>query len=325
MQQTEDTGFVTLHLALQPGDTTANTYDVMATFNGTNPRSASINASDPYGDQYAVCTTNQYGLLPSTNSSTLSVLLQATDAITAAQTAKQMQQEAESEGLLDTWVGPGDSWCTWFKMHVRVHVDSLNFTMSAWVGFPIGAGLDEFSGFQNVFVQAFQGVPDGQVSSYEETLVNTIASAAAIFVGGMTATFFLQGNPYYPVALGVYAAGMIVAIEAVKAFADESLSRTVLLGIGGALLGFVVSLLDLPCLLDQQAQLASAPPFSGLTQMGTEGVLETYNCFINDILKQIALAFGFGCWLLNWPFSVVTAFLALLALTLSGCTNVQIG
>jgi hypothetical protein len=73
-QQTNCTGYVTLHLALQPGDTSANTYEVMAMFNGTNPRSCSINASDPYGDQYAVCTTNQHDLRPSTNFNALGSL-----------------------------------------------------------------------------------------------------------------------------------------------------------------------------------------------------------------------------------------------------------
>jgi hypothetical protein len=41
-QQTNNTGYVTLHLALQPGDTLANTYQVIATFNGTNPKIANI-------------------------------------------------------------------------------------------------------------------------------------------------------------------------------------------------------------------------------------------------------------------------------------------
>jgi hypothetical protein len=47
---TNGTGYVSLHLALQPGDTSANMYQVLAIFNGTNPLSASLNASDPYGD-----------------------------------------------------------------------------------------------------------------------------------------------------------------------------------------------------------------------------------------------------------------------------------
>jgi hypothetical protein len=75
----------------------------VVSFNGTNLKMASINASDPYGDQYAVCTTLQYDLRPATNSSTLSVLLQSTDAITAARTAEQIRQEAEQNGTLKIW------------------------------------------------------------------------------------------------------------------------------------------------------------------------------------------------------------------------------
>jgi hypothetical protein len=54
---TNQSDYVSLHLALQPGDTSANMYQVMAMFNGTNPRLASFNASDAFGNQYAVCTT----------------------------------------------------------------------------------------------------------------------------------------------------------------------------------------------------------------------------------------------------------------------------
>jgi hypothetical protein len=43
---TNDTGYVSPYLALQPGDTSANMYQVMATFNGTNPGTASLNASE---------------------------------------------------------------------------------------------------------------------------------------------------------------------------------------------------------------------------------------------------------------------------------------
>jgi hypothetical protein len=116
--QTNSTGCVTLHLALQPGDTSANTYEVMATFNGTNPRSFSINASDPYGDQYAVCTTNQYDLRASTNSSTLEVLLQSTDAITAAQTIKQMQEQAEQNGTFSVY-NEWSWWYPWYRIHYQ--------------------------------------------------------------------------------------------------------------------------------------------------------------------------------------------------------------
>jgi hypothetical protein len=116
VNQTNSTGYVTLHQTLQPGDTSANIYEVIAMFNGTNPRSFSLNASDPYGNQYAVCTTNQYDLRPSTNSSTLQVLLQSTDVITTTKTIDQMQQEAKQSRTLrvkEEW-----SWgYPWFRVH----------------------------------------------------------------------------------------------------------------------------------------------------------------------------------------------------------------
>jgi hypothetical protein len=121
VEQINGTGYVTLHLALQPGDTSANMYQVMATFNGTNPRSANITASDAYGDQYAVCTTNQYDLLPSTNSSTLSVLLQATDAITAAETMEQVQQQAQNSGWLSVY-SEWSWWYPWYRLHFKISI-----------------------------------------------------------------------------------------------------------------------------------------------------------------------------------------------------------
>jgi hypothetical protein len=139
-QQTNNTGYVTLHLALQPGDTSANTYQVMATFNGTNPKSANTTASDPYGDQYAVCTTTQYDLRPSTNSSTLSVLLQSSDAITAAKTAEQMQQKAKDKGWLnvyDEW----SWWYPWYRLHIKLTLSNTTIDVGFSPFLPFGTTL----------------------------------------------------------------------------------------------------------------------------------------------------------------------------------------
>jgi hypothetical protein len=86
-------------------------------------KTASINASDPHDDEYAVCTTTQYDLCPSTNSSTLAVLLQATDAITAAQTAEQMRQQAQDNGWLSVYSKWG-WWYPWYRLHLKVSVNS---------------------------------------------------------------------------------------------------------------------------------------------------------------------------------------------------------
>jgi hypothetical protein len=120
--QTNQSGYVSLHLSLQPSDTSVNMYQVLATFNGTNPRSISLNGSDPYGDQYAVCTTNQYDLRPSTNSSTLAVLLQSTDAITATQTMKDMQDQAEQNGTLSVY-SEFSWWYPWYRLHFSWRYD----------------------------------------------------------------------------------------------------------------------------------------------------------------------------------------------------------
>jgi hypothetical protein len=114
----------------------------MATFNGTNPRSVSINASDPYGDQYAVCTTNQYDLRPSTNSSTLAVLLQSTDAITASKTAEQTEQQAQNSGWLNVY-SQWSWWYPWYRLHVGISLNGAKLD----VGFsPILPGCETFSG-----------------------------------------------------------------------------------------------------------------------------------------------------------------------------------
>jgi hypothetical protein len=78
---TNDTGCATLHLSLQRGDSLANACRFPATFNGTNPRKANLTAKDPYGSEYTVCTTVQYDLRLSSNSSSLAVLLQSAEAM----------------------------------------------------------------------------------------------------------------------------------------------------------------------------------------------------------------------------------------------------
>jgi hypothetical protein len=69
------------------------------------------------GSRYAACTTVQYGYKPVSNSTTLTVLLQATDTATTTKTPEQLQQEAEAEG----WLKPPEprfSWCyPWFRLH----------------------------------------------------------------------------------------------------------------------------------------------------------------------------------------------------------------
>lgn len=45
-----------------------------------------------------------------------------------------------------------------------VHVDWLNLTISALVGFPLGAGEDECNGLENAFIDAYEGVADSAIN-----------------------------------------------------------------------------------------------------------------------------------------------------------------
>jgi hypothetical protein len=119
----------------------------VTTFNGTNPRSVNTTASDPYGDQYAVCTTTQYDLRPSTNSSTLSVLLQSTDAITAAKTMKNMQAQVEQNGTLRSY----DEWSWWYPWYRTHYVYAENKRTMFDMGMSILPFGDSFYGVEEFF------------------------------------------------------------------------------------------------------------------------------------------------------------------------------
>jgi hypothetical protein len=197
-QQTNGTGYVTLHLALQPGDASANTYQVMASFNGTNSRSANLTTEDPYGDQYAVCITNQYDLRPSMNSSTLTVLLQSTDAITAAKTMEKMQQEAQDSGWFRvdaqwSW------WYPWFKIHISAHVNpSLSYCLDLF-----GSGYLYFDGAQNKSDVDMVTARYGAVT--EASLITAVSVGIAMFPENIAA-LIIGGTSLFIgtiVALGV--------------------------------------------------------------------------------------------------------------------------
>jgi hypothetical protein len=197
----DQSGYVTLYLTLQPGDAgAANAYQVMAMFNGTNPRSANLTAEDPYGDQYAVCTTIQYDLRPSTNSSTLAVLLQSTDAITAAKTAEQMQQQAQDSGWISVY-SEWSWWYPWYRLHVKIDV---NPTID--VGFsPVLPGGETYS---------WDGL------GFFSGLTGEVISDVVLDFAGLFTTFFIARHASMVPIVG---AGVGLAIELGKIAVQSTL------------------------------------------------------------------------------------------------------
>ncbi len=119
---TNGTGHISLPIELQPVDEQATTYQITATFNGTNPQTLNATTKNPYGTEYPVCTTTQYDLRPASNSITLIVGPQSTDAFAPTKTPEQMEQEAKDSEWF--WGEPRFSWSyPWFRLHFVLSVD----------------------------------------------------------------------------------------------------------------------------------------------------------------------------------------------------------
>jgi hypothetical protein len=103
------------------------TYTVTASFNGENPISASATSTAPDGTSYAACTTTQFSLKPSSNSTVLTVTPQSSQATTPTKTPEEMQEEAEENGSLRVW--HEFSWLPpWYRVHfVAVYEGSDQF------------------------------------------------------------------------------------------------------------------------------------------------------------------------------------------------------
>ncbi len=305
-EQTNQSGYVTLHPALQPGDTSANMYQVLATFNGTNPRTASLNASDPYGDQYVVCTTNQYDLRSSTNSSTLAVLLQSTDAITAAKTIEQMQKEVESSGQLNT--KPVPSWgYPWFWLETTVCNLALNFSLVTCTSV-FGGWLGSCYGIENPLFQIFAGVTPQQVDVLTSAAIASITTTAATFIGGYIATSVTEWSLVgYLAGLLAYGAGGFAALYSVYSFFDAYAARAALITAGFALLA-----------LSTLGFTKTIPIFVPKI-IGGDPVTAAVKCIVNSILGfaiTTAILRVLGASVLKLPFYVITFVLGLTALYL---------
>jgi hypothetical protein len=309
-------GGYAIGLNLQAVNNKATTYVITTRFEGDQPLNSTAWANTLDGQRYAACTTIQYGYKPSANSTILIVEPQATEATVQTKTSEEAQKEAEDNGWLETWSGPGDSWWTWWKFYIRVHIDWLNFTAQAWMGFPGGVGLDEFSGLENIFFNAYKDVADDTISVTQSAVINAITTVTAAFVTGGLATLAASVTawPAYWILLAAYSISMSVAITAIYLTMEKSLATSILSAVGGALIGFVLSLyvLDFVSLWWTSASLS----YTMGSALQIAAAKATVNYFGSFAIKQIACLVGFASWI-NVEFNIVTAVLGLLALGLA--------
>jgi len=145
MLTTNDTGYVTQPLNLVAVGGEATTYQIRAVFEGAGFKTRNLTVTDPYGQDYLVCTTLQWDFKASQNSVTLMVEAPKTDTTSSTsdenatvtqneesttatipppKTQEEMQAEAEQGGWLQIW--PEFSWWyPWFRLHVKVNVNPM--------------------------------------------------------------------------------------------------------------------------------------------------------------------------------------------------------
>jgi hypothetical protein len=118
----EGYGDFSVTLNLPSVDNKPTVYNIQAVFEGEEPQNVSAYAYTPNGTRYAICTTVQYELEPSSNMTTLTVDPHSTQVTQATKTPEQLEQEAKSSGWF--WVEPEFSWrYPWFRLHYRLSIN----------------------------------------------------------------------------------------------------------------------------------------------------------------------------------------------------------
>ncbi|MFX0203044.1 MAG: hypothetical protein ACFFCW_43630 [Candidatus Hodarchaeota archaeon] len=219
------TGYVKQALELETIGGQATTYQVKATFDGTNPQTRSLTITDPYGEEYAVCTTIQYGYKPSSNSASLTVEPPKTDvtaptgdepptqspdgttvALPPPKTPEQLKQEARTSGWLTTW-HEFTWWYPWYRLHVKI---SINPTIEIAFN-PILPGVETW--FWDG-LEFFEGLTAEMV---QDVVLDIVGLFAAYFVARKTSIANpLLGAALEFIKLGIQAGFLYISDRATK-------------------------------------------------------------------------------------------------------------
>jgi hypothetical protein len=100
------------------------TYNVQATFEGTDAHTATLNATAFDGENYTVCTVTYFSFKPSANTTTVTIEPHATEVTVPIQSPEEMQQEAEQSGALTIW-HEFNWWYPWYRLHVRISINPI--------------------------------------------------------------------------------------------------------------------------------------------------------------------------------------------------------
>jgi len=155
---TNSSGYANQSLCLVAVGGQTTTYQIRAVFEGAGFKTINLTVTDPYGRNYAVCTTLQWDFRSSQNSVTLTVEAPKTDTtvstpaspedevtvtqddesttvtIPPAKTPEQMQQYAIDLGWLKMWAQFSWSY-PWFRTHAQLSVSLNGLDLWLHIGF----------------------------------------------------------------------------------------------------------------------------------------------------------------------------------------------
>jgi hypothetical protein len=114
--QTNSSGYFGREFDFQPENNQNSTYIITATFDGDTPVNATAWAYTLDGQEFAACTTIQYGYKPSSNMTTLTVDPRVTQLMRLMRSPEGLQEEVRNSGGLNirhewSW------WYPWYRMH----------------------------------------------------------------------------------------------------------------------------------------------------------------------------------------------------------------
>jgi hypothetical protein len=232
---TDVNGYFRLSLDLQPVNNQSTTYMITASFEDTSqePLNCTAWAKTLDGQDYAVCTTVQYGYKPSTNYASVTVEPRATQ-ITADEgtsvsqanetttqssaqvppqkTPEEMQKEAEDNGALKIW-HEFSWWPPWYRLHINATIGG-----NAWIHaafnpvLPILGGEVQTFGFENIVpplpsTTTPPNLPPPPNTNVSDELTSLVLKEFFAFSFPMAAAIATANIPAIPaaiVAMGVY-------------------------------------------------------------------------------------------------------------------------
>lgn len=304
-------GFFSFTQDLRPTDNKPTMYTVTVSYNGSTPQNATALAYAADGQRYAACTMIYFGYKPSANATTLRVDAQATEAMTAT------ENPPAPAGWLQLW-GP-DSFSIFppfFKFHAKVSIDWLDMVIHSWIGL-FSCGVDAFEGLVGLLESAMDGLNPAQAEVAISLVISVATTIITLFSLSMIAASLAQITFTGYIATWIaYTCALSLAILFAYCLADVGISRTVLYGIGFALLGLTVA----GFWNDPQARIF--PTILRQQLVGGDPIMTAVKFIVNSFVNTgITASYMLAASIifknpLMWPFAISTFGMALLAINL---------